>query len=791
MKDNSHPVPPRFKADNPTQMPEDFQTNLGNDQNLQIESPPISMETDVDQSLKEELQELREKVIKLEQEKQQAIRSVQQHQILLDIIERIRQSLDLNTIFQSTVTEVRQFLQADRVGVFRFEPYSDYGLGKFVSEDVVPGYPSALEAQISDHCFGEQYAAKYQGGQKQIVPNIYEAGMTACHVEILAKFGVIANLVVPLLFNHKLWGLLCVHQCSAPRQWQGEEIDLIQRLADQLSVAIQHAQVVVKAEETATELQTIFSAFPDLYFPMTFDTTIIDFHVGLQTDDLYLSPEMFLGKKSTEIMPPTVALQIEAGVEELQQTGTLVAFEYSLPLPTGLQYYEGRLIPLGNDQIITIVRNITERKQAEQALQESEARFQKIAASVPGMLYQMRQEPDGRMWFPYSSPGCRELFGLEPHEMEQALDLVYPEDLPGLIEQTQRSGETLESFSYEWRTLLPSGGIKWVHAISRLERQPDGVVIWDGLIIDITDRKLAEIELQQKTEDLEETLAHLKRTQAQLIQTEKMSSLGQLVAGVAHEINNPVNFIHGNVIHGEEYTHQLLEVIHSYQENYPAPPPDLADLIEEIDLEFLMEDLPKLLKSMQVGTKRIREIVASLRNFSRLDEAELKEVNIHEGLENTLMILQNRLKARPNHPGIQVIKQYDQLPLVECYPGQLNQVFMNILVNAIDALEERDQSKNYAEIEAHPSLIYLTTEWLVAESQVKIRIKDNGPGIPEVIQNRIFDPFFTTKAIGKGTGLGMSISYQIITEKHQGMLECHSKLGEGAEFLISIPVQRR
>lgn len=494
MKDNSYPIPPRFKADNPTQMPEDFQTNLGNDQNLQIESPPMSMETDVDQSLKEELQELREKVIKLEQEKQQAIRSVQQHQILLDIIEKIRQSLDLNTIFQSTVTEVRQFLQADRVGVFRFEPYSDYGLGKFVSEDVVPGYPSALEAQISDHCFGEQYAAKYQGGHKQIVPNIYEAGMTACHVEILAQFGVIANLVVPLLFNHKLWGLLCVHQCSAPRQWQGEEIDLIQRLADQLSVAIQHAQVVVKAEETATELQTIFSAFPDLYFPMTFDTTIIDFHVGLQTDDLYLSPEMFLGKKSTEIMPPTVALQIEAGVEELQQTGTLVAFEYSLPLPTGLQYYEGRLIPLGNDQIITIVRNITERKQAEQALQESEARFQKIAASVPGMLYQMRQEPDGRMWFPYSSPGCRELFGLEPHEMEQAWDLVYPEDLPGLIEQTQRSGETLESFSYEWRTLLPSGGIKWVHAISRLERQPDGVVIWDGLIIDITDRKQAKSE---------------------------------------------------------------------------------------------------------------------------------------------------------------------------------------------------------------------------------------------------------------------------------------------------------
>jgi PAS domain S-box-containing protein len=294
---------------------------------------------------------------------------------------------------------------------------------------------------------------------------------------------------------------------------------------------------------------------------------------------------------------------------------------------------------------------------------------------------------------------------------------------------------------------------------------------------------------EAKAAELEETLRELQRTQTQLVQSEKMSSLGQLVAGVAHEINNPVNFIYGNVLHAGEYTEDLLELLQLYQQHYPNPIASIQARSAEIDLNFLMEDLPNLLNSMKVGADRIQQIVRSLRNFSRMDEAEMKVVDIHEGIDSTLMILQNRLKEKSDNLGIEVIKQYGQLPTVECYAGQLNQVFMNILTNAIDALEERDQGRSREEIKQNPSQIWITTE-AIGTSHARIRILDNGTGISEAVQHRLFDPFFTTKPVGKGTGLGMSISYQIVTEKHGGTLRCQSTLGEGAEFIIEIPLQQ-
>ncbi|MEG4813141.1 ATP-binding protein [Microcoleus sp. K5-D4] len=294
-------------------------------------------------------------------------------------------------------------------------------------------------------------------------------------------------------------------------------------------------------------------------------------------------------------------------------------------------------------------------------------------------------------------------------------------------------------------------------------------------------------ELKSQTQQLEQALSEVKQAQSNLIHSEKMSSLGQLVAGVAHEINNPINFIYGNITHTGQYANSLLELVNLYQEQYPNPIPIVQEKIESIDLDFIISDLPKILISMINGAERIFGIVKSLRIFSRHDEAEMKVADIHEGIDSTLMILQSRLNAKPGLANIQVIKEYGNLPRIECYPGQLNQVFMNILANAIDALEDDSHSESIAVNEANCHLIKISTKLLDSEV-VEIRISNNGPEISESVRNQLFNPFFTTKPVGKGTGLGLSIGYQIITVRHKGELQCISAPGKGAEFIIKIPI---
>ncbi|MEH2192829.1 MAG: PAS domain S-box protein [Nostoc sp.] len=305
-----------------------------------------------------------------------------------------------------------------------------------------------------------------------------------------------------------------------------------------------------------------------------------------------------------------------------------------------------------------------------------------------------------------------------------------------------------------------------------------------------TQSRIAAQTAQDKAQQLEAALLELQQTQAQLIQTEKMSSLGQLVAGIAHEINNPVNFIYGNITHAREYTKDLLHLVELYEQSHCPPTPEIHEQIYNIDLDFLKQDLPKILDSMNMGAERIRQIVLSLRNFSRLDEDGTKAVDIHEGIDNTLLLLQNRLKTKSGNPEIQVIQDYGNLPPVVCHAGQMNQVFMNLLANAIDVLEESFvishlSLANNSKQMTSPQIRIRT---FIEEDRVIISFADNGLGMTEEVRKRLFDPFFTTKPVGKGTGMGLSISYQIVVKKHGGQIQCISAPGEGAEFVIMIPL---
>lgn len=441
---------------------------------------------------------------------------------------------------------------------------------------------------------------------------------------------------------------------------------------------------------------------------------------------------------------------------------------------------------------VAIVEDISQRKQVEASLIQVKAAIE-CASDAVGIA-----DATGRVV--YLNQAFTQQYGYTVAELNAAggPGSIYAE--PKVAREAFKVIHRGTSWSGETELKTKSGKIvqSWVRTdcIKGADGKPIGMI---GVSNDITERLQAEQFLRasearerQQRQELEKALSELKSTQAQLVHSEKMASLGQLVAGVAHEINNPVNFIYANITPARQYAQELLRLTHLYQQHYPLPPTEIAEELELVDIDFIKQDFPQLLSSMQEGADRIKDIVLSLRSFSRLDEAEMKKADINAGIESTLMILHHRLKAQLNRRAIAVSNELGNLPKIECYPGLLNQVFMNILCNAIDALEEKMKAEAdfIATIKIKTEIIEKKGELKnIKNSQsVLIRIADNGKGIPASIKNRLFDPFFTTKPVGQGTGLGLSISYQIVTEKHHGQIECVSEVGGGTEMLVEIPL---
>jgi GAF domain-containing protein len=690
----------------------------------------------------------------LKQVKAQAVqlaKTTQRQKALSKTVDKIRYSLDIETIFQTTTQEVRQLLKSDRVVIYRFNP--DWS-GEFVAESVAEGWTSLLKAQsvrpelnknISD-CSLKAWAAfsadtylqdtkggKFVKGEPfSVCSDIYQAGFSDCYVRSLQGYEVRAYATFAIYHGQRLWGLLAAYQNAAPRQWQKDEIELLTEISNHLGIALQQAEYLQQVTVQASQLQ-------------------------LQAVQL---------KKSADRQKALVKT-----VDKIRQ---------SLDINTIFQ---------------------TTTHEVRQFLEVERVAIYRFYANWSGEFV-ADSIVDG--WAPSVQNQTLILAdALAPKQggqyprNETFVPILQGEKLWGLLVASQSSQPRY--WQEEEINLLAQVG-------SQL-----GVALQQAELLEQTQKQAAELTL---------ALREVQQSQSQLIQGEKMAGLGQLVAGVAHEINNPVNFIYGNLSHVGEYAQDLLDLADLYRNQGSAA--EIAERMEAIDLEFISQDLPKTLNSMKIGADRIRQIVLSLRNFSRHDEATMKPVDIHEGIDSTLMILQHRIKATSDRPAINLIKEYGDLPLVECYPAQLNQVFMNLLSNGIDALEEKceegtdeqlgawqlalkinsklksSQGSNPFEDEGgwvnplgndHPlSALTIRIQTLREGDRVIIRISDDGFGIPEAVRSRIFDPFFTTKPIGKGTGLGLSISHQIVVDKHQGKFTCTSQPGQGTEFCIEIPI---
>jgi GAF domain-containing protein len=813
-------------------------------------------------------------------------------------IEKIRQSLDLESIFRTSTVELRQLLNADRVAIYRFNP--DWS-GEFVFESVAAGWISLIDEQLQrpelsknvSECsakdlakppVADTYLQDTEGGSfsscevYRICNDIYNSGFSDCYIKILEIYQARAYVIIAIYHGQKLWGLLAVYENARTRDWQKDEVYLLTQVGTQLGVALQQAEFIQQMQIQAAEISkaaerqralanTVEKIRQSLEIEAIFKTTTQEVRRLLEVERVAIYrfyPDWsgeFVADSIVDGWTPIVKPQpVTEGVfVQGKQAGKYARNEAFVPISQGEKLW-GLLVAYQNsqprywqDEEINLLAQVGVQlgvalQQAE-SLKQMQVQTQKLAKAaererkaaerekaLAATVEKIRQSLDIGTIFATSTEEVRRLLEVDrvtiyrfradwsgefvAESLAQGwtpVREIVPVVADDYLQETQgrnfANGKSivikdiysanysichialLELMQARAYMIVPifQGEKLWgllaaYQNIKPRDWQEDEVdlvmQIGTQLGVGLQQAELLE-QTQRQKEELTQTLKELQHTQSQLIQSEKMAGLGQLVAGIAHEINNPISFIYGNITYVTEHAENLLKLLRLYQKQYPKTTEEIKKQVAVLDLDFISDDLPKILTSMRMGADRISQLVLSLRSFSRLDETGMKPVDLHEGIDSTLLILQHRLQPETNSFAIEVVKQYGELPPLVCYGAQMNQVFMNILNNAIDALENSATSRKKID---NPK-IWIRTE-VIEGNTILIWIADNGCGIPEIKRSRIFEPFFTTKQPGQGTGLGLSISYQIIVEKHGGNIKCVSEPGNGCEFWIEIPMKR-